>query len=95
MTPPKDPNQLPLDFRLDKVYGDQLEVEHDHKLCGQDGRRSRAGLSEPGEHGPLRRRDRGVRDRSSEQRRKLRVEVSLRVDQRWELPIFASCDEAM
>ena len=37
ITPPKDPNQLPLDFRLDKVYGDQLEIEHDHKLFGHEG----------------------------------------------------------
>jgi high affinity Mn2+ porin len=36
-TPPKDPNQLPLDFRLDKVYGDQAEVEHDHRFLGQTG----------------------------------------------------------
>jgi high affinity Mn2+ porin len=36
-TPPKDPNQLPLDFRLDKVYGDQAEVEHAHSFLGQTG----------------------------------------------------------
>jgi high affinity Mn2+ porin len=36
-TPPKDPNQLPLDFRLDKVYGDQAEIEHGHRFLGQTG----------------------------------------------------------
>ncbi len=38
ITPPKDPNQLPIDFRLFKYYGDQIELEHDHKVHGQDGR---------------------------------------------------------
>jgi hypothetical protein len=38
ITPPKDPNQLPIDFRLFKYYGDQVEVEHNHKLHGQDGK---------------------------------------------------------
>ncbi len=37
ITPPKDPNQLALDFRLDKVYGDQVEIEHDHTLFGRRG----------------------------------------------------------
>ncbi len=37
ITPPQNPNQLPIDFRLDKFYGDQLEIEHDHKLLGQPG----------------------------------------------------------
>lgn len=37
ITPPKQPNQLELDFRLDKVYGDQLEVEHSHTLFGKAG----------------------------------------------------------
>ncbi len=36
-TPPKEPNQLPLDFRLGKFYGDQIEVEHDHRISGHDG----------------------------------------------------------
>jgi high affinity Mn2+ porin len=36
-TPPQDPNQLPLDFRLDKYYGDQLEVEHTHRAWGREG----------------------------------------------------------
>ncbi|MBI5535675.1 MAG: carbohydrate porin [Deltaproteobacteria bacterium] len=34
---PKDPNQLSADFRLDKHYGDQVEVEHTHKLGGRAG----------------------------------------------------------
>ena len=37
ITPPKNPNQLQVDFRLDKFYGDQLEVEHVHRLFGQNG----------------------------------------------------------
>ena len=37
ITPPKQPNQLPVDFRLLKYYGDQIEFEHEHKLHGQDG----------------------------------------------------------
>ncbi len=37
ITPPKNPNQLPVDFRTFKYYGDQIEVQHDHKLGGQDG----------------------------------------------------------
>ena len=37
ITPPKDPNQLPVDFRLFKFYGDQFELEHHHKLHNQDG----------------------------------------------------------
>ncbi len=36
-TPPQDPNQLALDFELYKVYGDQVEIEHAHKLFGRDG----------------------------------------------------------
>jgi high affinity Mn2+ porin len=36
-TPPKDPNQLPLDFRIYKYYGDQIELEHAHRLFGLDG----------------------------------------------------------
>jgi high affinity Mn2+ porin len=34
---PKEPNQLPIDFQIDKYYGDQVEIEHDHHLFGQDG----------------------------------------------------------
>lgn len=37
ITPPKDPNQLPIDFRLFKFFGDQIELERDHKLHGRDG----------------------------------------------------------
>ncbi len=37
ITPPQQPNQLAIDFRLDKFYGDELEVEHDHSLFGQAG----------------------------------------------------------
>jgi hypothetical protein len=37
ITPPKDPNQLPVDFRLFKFYGDQIELEHKHKIRGQEG----------------------------------------------------------
>ncbi len=37
ITPPKNPNQLPVDFRLFKYYGDQMEVEHKHSIRGQDG----------------------------------------------------------
>ena len=37
ITPPKDPNQLPVDFRLFKYYGDQIELEHKHKIRGQEG----------------------------------------------------------
>ena len=37
ITPPKDANQLPVDFRLFRYYGDQVEVEHKHRLFNQDG----------------------------------------------------------
>jgi hypothetical protein len=37
ITPPKDPNQLPIDFRLFKYYGDQIELERKHKIRGQEG----------------------------------------------------------
>jgi high affinity Mn2+ porin len=37
ITPPKEPNQLPVDFRLFKYYGDQMEVEHKHSIHGQEG----------------------------------------------------------
>jgi len=36
-TPPKDPNQLPLDFEIDKYYGDQIELEHKHSFGGREG----------------------------------------------------------
>jgi hypothetical protein len=34
---PKNPNDLNLDFRIFKFYGDQFELEHKHKLFGQNG----------------------------------------------------------
>ena len=37
ITPPQSPNQLAVDFRLTRYYGDQVEVEHDHKLGGRAG----------------------------------------------------------
>jgi high affinity Mn2+ porin len=37
VTPPKNPNQLPVDFRLGKYYGDQMELEHKQRIHGQDG----------------------------------------------------------
>ena len=37
ITPPKDPNQLPIDFRIFKYYGDQIEIEHRHKIGKEDG----------------------------------------------------------
>jgi high affinity Mn2+ porin len=37
ITPPKQPNQLAIDFRLDRHYGDQLEIEHTHTLGGLKG----------------------------------------------------------
>jgi high affinity Mn2+ porin len=37
ITPPKQPNQLPVDFRLFKYYGDQTEIEHKHSIHGQEG----------------------------------------------------------
>ncbi len=37
ITPPQEPNQLPVDFRFWKFYGDALELEHDHQILGQDG----------------------------------------------------------
>ena len=35
---PKDPNQLQLDTRIMKYYGDQIEIEHKHDLYGQPGK---------------------------------------------------------
>ncbi|HWL84769.1 MAG TPA: carbohydrate porin [Polyangiaceae bacterium] len=37
LAPPQDPNSLPLTLQLDKFYGDQLEIEHNHRLFGQPG----------------------------------------------------------
>jgi hypothetical protein len=38
ITPPQNPNQLPVDFRIWKFYGDQLELEHNHRIHGKDGK---------------------------------------------------------
>ena len=35
--PPKEPNQLELDFRLGQYYGDQAELEHAHRAFGRPG----------------------------------------------------------
>ncbi|MBS1190625.1 MAG: Carbohydrate-selective porin OprB [Rhodocyclaceae bacterium] len=51
MTGPKEPNMLPIDYRIGKHYGDQVEVEHSHTLAGQPGKvrllgwRNRANLA--------------------------------------------------
>ena len=37
LTPPKDPNQLPLDFRFFTYFGSNLELEHRHTLWGLPG----------------------------------------------------------
>lgn len=36
-TPPKEPNQLAIDFRFYKYYADQVELEHAHRVAGQPG----------------------------------------------------------
>jgi hypothetical protein len=38
ITPPQNPNQLPVDFRIWKFYGDQAEFEHKHRIYGRDGK---------------------------------------------------------
>ena len=38
ITPPKNPNVEPVDFRLGLYYGDEMEIEHKHRFFGQDGR---------------------------------------------------------
>lgn len=51
MTGPKEPNMLPIDFRIMKHYGDQLELEHAHTLLDKPGKirllawRNRANLA--------------------------------------------------
>jgi hypothetical protein len=35
--PPKEPNQLALDFRLGQYYGDQAELQHSHRVLGRPG----------------------------------------------------------
>lgn len=37
VTPPKDPNGLPNEFRLYQYYGDQIELEHRHRIRGLEG----------------------------------------------------------
>lgn len=37
MSPPQNPNVLPVTLRLDQYYGDQLELEHDHVIFGLAG----------------------------------------------------------
>lgn len=37
MAPPLNPNQLPIDTNLLRVYADSLEIEHDHIVFGQAG----------------------------------------------------------
>ena len=37
ITPPKNPNDLSWELRLYKYFGDQIEIEHRHKLFGQSG----------------------------------------------------------
>jgi hypothetical protein len=36
-TPPKNPNVQPIDFRLLRYHGDQIEVEHRHRISGREG----------------------------------------------------------
>ena len=36
-TPPKNPNVEPIDFRLFKYHGDQIEIEHRHSIAGRGG----------------------------------------------------------
>jgi len=36
-TPPKEPNQLALDFRLTEYYSDEAELEHAHRVLGRPG----------------------------------------------------------
>jgi high affinity Mn2+ porin len=37
ITPPQVPNDPTIDFQLDKHYGDEFELEHDHVLLGKAG----------------------------------------------------------
>lgn len=34
---PKQPNQLELEYRLDRYYSDQVELEHTHRIAGRHG----------------------------------------------------------
>jgi high affinity Mn2+ porin len=37
LAPPANPNSYPIDARLWKYFGDQVEIEHDHVLFGRQG----------------------------------------------------------
>jgi high affinity Mn2+ porin len=37
ISPPINPNQLPVELRLDRYYGDALEIEHRHDFFGHEG----------------------------------------------------------
>jgi hypothetical protein len=37
ITPPQEPNQLPIDFQFWQFYGLEAEIEHDHEILGQPG----------------------------------------------------------
>lgn len=37
VSPPQNPNQLPVTLHFDQFYGDQLELEHTHRLFGRAG----------------------------------------------------------
>ena len=37
VTPPRNPNELQVDFRIWKFYGDQVELVHEHELLGKPG----------------------------------------------------------
>ena len=37
ISPPINPNQLPVGLWLDQYYGDSIELEHQHKLLGREG----------------------------------------------------------
>lgn len=38
MTGPKEPNELSIDYRIGKHYGDQVEIEHSHSIAGKAGK---------------------------------------------------------
>ncbi len=38
MTGPKEPNMLPMDYKIDRHYGDQMELEHAHELWAKPGK---------------------------------------------------------
>lgn len=38
MTGPKEPNILPIDYKIDRHYGDQVELERAHALLGRQGK---------------------------------------------------------